>query len=79
MDMSAYTIDQKTLNEYIGTINGWTYNLAVEEGLRYLDTAEILKDGDNNLKAEYQAGDGHHLTEEAYRKILYYIRTHKYS
>ena len=79
MDMSAYTIDQKTLNEYIGTINGWTYNLAVEEGLRYLDTAEILKDGDNNLKAEYQAGDGHHLTEEAYRTILYYIRTHKYS
>ena len=79
MDLSAYSVDLKTLNEYIDTVNGWTYSLAKEESLRYLDTAQILKDNKNNLKYEYQSGDGYHLTEEAYRQILYYIRTHPYS
>ncbi len=79
MDMSAYSISQKTLNEYIDTINEWSYSLAKSENLRYLDTAEILKDENGNLKLEYQSGDGYHLTKEAYEKILYYIRTHGYS
>ena len=79
MDMSDYSVDLKTLNEYIDTINEWTYTLAEQEKLRYLDTAEILKDNNNNLKPEYQSGDGYHLTEQAYKQILYYIRTHGYS
>ncbi len=79
MDMSAYSVSQKTLNEYIDTINDWSYSLAVSENLRYLDTAKILKDNNNNLKAQYQSGDGYHLTKEAYEQILYYIRTHGYS
>ncbi len=79
MDMSAYSVSQKTLNEYIDTINTWTYSLAECEGLRYLDTAEILKDEKGNLRQEYQSGDGYHLTKEAYEKILFYIRTHGYS
>ena len=79
IDMSAYSIDQETLNEYIDTINNWTYSLADEENLRYIDTAKILKDNNNDLKNEYQAGDGYHLTKTAYEAILYYIRTHGYS
>ena len=79
MDLSAYSVDLKTLNEYIDTINTWSYSVAKEENLRYLDTSEILKDSKNNLKKEYQTGDGYHLTEEAYRQILYYIRTHPYT
>ena len=76
MDMSAYSVDLKTLNEYIDLQNSWAYSLACEENCKYLDTSSILKDENNNLKMEYQAGDGHHLTAEAYRQILYYIRTH---
>ena len=76
MDMSAYSVTLKTLNTYIDTINKWTLSLASEEGLHYLNTAECLKDSNNNLKLEYQSGDGYHLTAEAYRKILHYIRTH---
>ena len=79
MDMSSYSVGLKTLNEYIDTINSWTYNIAVEENVRYLDTAEILCDENNNLQSIYQSGDGYHLTKEAYEKILYYIRTHGYS
>ena len=76
MDMSAYSIDLKTLNEYIDLQNRWAYSLACEEDCKYLDTSSILKDKNNNLKIEYQIGDGHHLTTEAYRQILFYIRTH---
>ncbi len=78
MDMSAYSVDLKTLNQYIRTINEWTYEIADDENCKYLDTDNILKDSDGNLKAEYQVGDGHHLTTEAYKQILYYIRTHGY-
>ena len=76
MDMSNYSIDAKTLNEYISLINSWTLELAQEESLSYLNTAEILKDTDGWLKNDFQNGDGHHLTTEAYVEILKYIRTH---
>lgn len=78
MDMSSYTVTLDELNSYIDTINSWVYELARDEGLRYLDTSSILKDENNRLKSEYQAGDGYHLTTAAYREILYYIRTHMY-
>ena len=76
--MSRYSVSLRELNEYIDLINSWTASLADEEGLGYLATSEILKDANGNLKMEYQVGDGHHLTTEAYREMLYYIRTHPY-
>ena len=79
MDMSTYSVDLRTLNEYIDTINEWTYKIAEEEDCKYLDTNRILKDKNNNLRYEYQSGDGHHLNTEAYRQILYYVRTHAYN
>ncbi len=78
MDMSRYSITTEKLNEYLDRINVWTKELAEEYGLRYLNTAEILKDEDGFLKLTYQNGDGHHLTREAYLEILYYVRTHGY-
>lgn len=78
MDTSKYTVDVNTLNEYIRTINSWTLELAQENGFRYLDTAECLKNENGFLKHEFQNGDGHHLTTEAYIKILDYISTHGY-
>ena len=78
MDMSRYTVDVETLNGYLDTINSWTYRLAEDEGLSYLNSAEVLCDSHGFLKEEYQNGDGHHLTAEAYHKMLEYIRTHGY-
>ncbi len=78
MDMSRYTVSAEELNQCIDTLNRWTYALAEEEGLRYLNTAEILKDDAGMLRMDYQVGDGHHLTKEAYLAILTYIRTHGY-
>ncbi len=79
MDMSSYSVNVATLNEYIDIINTWTHELAAEKGLGYLNTAEILKDKNGFLQYEYQVGDGYHLTADAYRKMLYYMRTHAYS
>ena len=79
MDMSAYTVDISTLNEYIDTTNEWTRKIAEEENCKYLDTNKILKDKNNNLRRDLQSGDGYHLNAEAYREILHYIRTHAYT
>ena len=76
MDMTHYSVDLDTLNAHIRTINSWTEELALSLGLGYLNTAEILTDESGRLYPAYQCGDGHHLTTEAYQKILYYIRTH---
>lgn len=78
MDMSAYTVDATTLNGYIDTINSWTLRLATREGLKYLNTSEVLRDSNGFLKAEYSSEDSYHLNTEAYRAILFYIRTHPY-
>ena len=78
MDMSNYSISLRTLNEYIDRINKWSFELAEREGLHYLDTASALKNSEGFLRYEYQNGDGHHLTTDAYLKILEYIRTHGY-
>jgi len=77
MDMTHYSLTLDELNDAIRTINQWTLSLAEERGLPYLNTAEILTDGEGRLKMEYQNGDGHHLTREAYLEILAYIRTHE--
>ena len=78
MDMSNYSVTVEGLNDCIDTINGWVLELAEEYGLRYLNTAEVLTNERGMLCSEFQNGDGHHLTREAYVKILHYIRTHGY-
>ena len=76
MDMTNYSISISTLNEYIDVINEWSRALAKDRSIAYLNTAEILKNEKGALIDEYQAGDGYHLTKQAYIKILEYIRTH---
>ena len=77
MDTRAYGVDAATLCGYISQINTWTYRLSCDEGLGYLNTAEALIGSDGFLLPEYDAGDGHHLSVSAYRRILEYIRTHE--
>ena len=78
MDMKNYSVTAAELRDYIDTINSWALSLADELGLRYLNTAEVLKDTDGFLIADLDVGDGHHLNAAAYRKMLGYIRTHGY-
>lgn len=67
-------------NEKIDTCNKWVKAVAADTGCRYLDTQSVLKDENNNLKAEYcNSNDGIHLGTNAYEVILEYIRTHAYN
>ena len=79
MDMTNYSVDTATLNGYIDLINGWTLSLAEDEGIYYLDSASVMKDEGGFLLPQFDSGDGHHLTREAYLTMLEYLRTHAVS
>ena len=66
-------------NAKIDTANTWVMKLAKDYGCKYLDTASVLKNDSGAMSALYDAGDGIHMTAEAYRVILQYIRTHGYT
>ena len=70
----------KISNETILRANGWLLQLAGECGVRYLDTASVLKDANGALQEDFNSyhQDGYHLNAAAYEKILLYIRTHAY-
>lgn len=63
-------------NDGIDTLNEWAKEIALDEGLRYLDTCSILKDKNGAQLSKYSEGDGVHMNKEAYITILEYIRTH---
>lgn len=65
-------------NNNITAANGWIQSIAETYGVRYLDTASVLRGDDGWLKQEYQNGDGLHLNETGFNKVLSYIRTHGY-
>ena len=69
-----FSCDTPTLNAHIRTLNGWISELARAEGLRYADTASVLRGTDGALLAKYDVGDGIHLTNEAYKEILAYLQ-----
>ena len=68
----------KTISEYTATLNEWLPEIAAaHENVRYVDTASVLTDTDGCLDEQFDySGDGIHLTETAYARILYYLRTH---
>lgn len=76
MDVSAFGVDVATLNGYIDKLNEWTGELAEERGVAYLNSNSIFKGEDGFLCPELQVGDGYHLSTEAYRRMLAYMRTH---
>jgi hypothetical protein len=65
-------------NNNISAANGWIQSIAESCGVRYLDTASVLRGDDGWLKQEYQNGDGLHLNETGFNQVLNYIRTHGY-
>lgn len=68
----------KTTNAAIDAKNKLVQKVAAECGVRYLDTASVLKGTDNCMLPAYDAGDGCHYKVQAYQAILKYIRTHAY-
>ena len=73
MDMSNYTIDSRTLNSYIDTLNAWAENLAQKNDIRFINTSVVLKDSSGYLSPTLQAEDGYHLNSEAYKVMLKYL------
>jgi lysophospholipase L1-like esterase len=63
-------------NETIDRYNERLKKLADEKSLFFLNTAEALKDEKGALPEEYDAGDGLHLSREAYKVIIRYVREH---
>lgn len=60
--------------------NGWIQDIAVEYGLKYLNTTEALADSEGYLYEEFDnGGDGIHLNGNGLKTVLMYIRTHGYS
>lgn len=69
--IKAYTPERLRL------CNSWIYDLALEYGIHYLDTASVLSDSEGYLKEEFDnGGDGIHLNREGLAAVLGYIRTH---
>lgn len=69
----------KLCNANIDIANGWIVQIASEHGCKYLDTASVLKNGNGAMIALYDSGDGIHMTADAYKQVLQYIRTHGYT
>jgi len=67
-------------NEKINTANRWLLSIAEESGIKYVDTASVLKDESGAMKEAFNSDhrDGYHINADAYTKILYYLRTHGY-
>ena len=60
-------------NEKIDTVNTWIEALAVHHKLRYLNTANVLKDASGNLAECCHNGDGLHLSTEGFNRMLEYV------
>lgn len=76
---ASYPYQRDINNEKLTAANGWIYDIAEKEGLRYIDCAAALRDADGNLPENLHSGDGLHLTAEGYRLVLDYIRCHGYA
>lgn len=63
-------------NETIDRYNARLQQLAGQKQLFFLNTAEALKDETGALDEAYDAGDGLHMSREAYKVIIRYIREH---
>lgn len=62
----------------IDKANDWIYELALSNSLRYLNSAEALKNDKGYLNGEFDGGDGIHLNEKGYKALIEYIKTHGY-
>ena len=70
--------EKSITNEKINAANEWIKSIAEAKGLRYLDSASVLKDPEGYMSQGYDNGDGLHPTKDSYNLVINYIRTHGY-
>ena len=74
-----FSVSPERVNEMIHALNELLPTLAAANtGVKIADTASVLKDENGALRADFCVGDGIHLTADAYKAILSYLRTHAY-
>ena len=73
---TGFSIDVDTLNAHINRLNEQIKGIATREQVGFVDTASVLRDGSGLLATRFDAGDGIHLTNDAYRQILSYLAAH---
>lgn len=78
LNQTTFREGAEIVNGYICRLNELLPEIAMLHDARVVDTASVLRDAKGNLRADYQTGDGIHLTKEAYFAILEYLRTHPY-
>ena len=61
---SSWTVAKQTNLE---SYNTWITNYATTNGYQMADVYSSLTDGSDNLKTEYNSGDGVHLSDLGYR------------
>lgn len=71
---TVFSADVATVNREIDLINKLLKDACASWGdVSFIDTAACLRDADGTLSRAYDAGDGIHLTNEAYERILPYF------
>ncbi|MEG0777985.1 MAG: GDSL-type esterase/lipase family protein [Oscillospiraceae bacterium] len=65
-------------NEKITAANVWVENVATATGVKYLDSATLLKDANGNLVETYDNDDGLHLNGETFKLVIDNLRKHGY-
>lgn len=74
---TVFSEDVATLNRYIRSLNASLSAACDAWGdTTFLDTSGVLLDADGALAVAFDAGDGIHLTNEAYLKILTVLSEH---
>lgn len=66
-------------NERIDRANEWLVEICQNNNLKFLYTADALKDDNGRLAADYISDDGLSMNDDGYRQVLRYIRMHGYN
>ena len=74
----SYPYQDDINNGKLAAASGWIYEIAEEQGVRYIDLASAVEDENGDLPETSHIGDGYHLSKDALEDVLMYIRTHAY-
>ncbi|MDR1132182.1 MAG: SGNH/GDSL hydrolase family protein [Oscillospiraceae bacterium] len=76
---AAYPAENGITNAKIEAAKGWIERIANTLGVRYLDSASVLKNENGALPETLNnGGDGLHLNTDGFNLVINYIRTHGY-
>lgn len=77
--ISEYRQNQQITMTTIDKFNVALSKLAKEDGYKFINSAEVLKDAATGFaKDQYTITDGIHLTKKAFEEMFQYIRTHSF-